>query len=256
MKYSFNIYNFLEEIDSLTLSFVFLYFFALFIEKHFLSLLAILYNSSFSWVYLSLSPLLFASLISSAAYKASPDNHFALLHLFFFGMVLFTASCTILWTTFHSSSGTPFCCCCCSFKQSHLTLYDTMDCSTPGFLYLTISRSLLKIRSIQSVISSNHLSSVIPYSTYLPSFPVTRCFPMSRLSASGGQSIGASASASVLPMSIQGWFHLGLTGLISFQSKGLSRVFSNTTVWKHQFFSAQLCLQSNSHIHTWLLEKP
>ena len=73
---------------------------------------------------------------------------------------------------------------------------------------------------------------------------------------SGGQRIGASASTSVLPMIIQDWFPLGLTGWISLQSKGLSRVFSNTTVQKHQFFGAQLSLWSNSHIHTWLLEKP
>ena len=77
---------------------------------------------------------------------------------------------------------------------------------------------------------------------------------MSQLLTSGGQSIGASAS--VLPVTIQCWFPLGLTGLISLLSKGLSRVFSSNTVWKHQFFSAQLSLWSNSHIHTWLLEKP
>ena len=75
-------------------------------------------------------------------------------------------------------------------------------------------------------------------------------------SASGGPSIGASALASVLPMNIQGWFLLGWTGLISLQSKGLSRIFSNTTVQKHQFFGAQPSSQSNSHIHTWPLEKP
>ena len=74
--------------------------------------------------------------------------------------------------------------------------------------------------------------------------------------ASGGQSIGASASASVFPMNIQGWFPLGLTSLISLQSKGLSRVFSSPTVWKHQFFRTQPSLWSSSHIHTWLLEKP
>ena len=73
---------------------------------------------------------------------------------------------------------------------------------------------------------------------------------MSRLFPSGGQSIGGSALASIIPMNIQGWFPLGLTGLISFQSKGLSRVFSNTTVQKLQFFGAQLSLQSNSHIYT------
>jgi len=81
-------------------------------------------------------------------------------------------------------------------------------------------------------------------------------FPVSQLFASGNQSIGASASASILPKNIQGWFPLGLTGLISLQYKRLSRVFSNTTVQKHQFFSTQPSLWSNSHIHTWLLDKP
>ena len=97
--------------------------------------------------------------------------------------------------------------------------------------------------------------SVSPFS-YLQSFPASGSFPMSCLFASGGQSIGDSASASVLPMNIQGRFPLELTGLISLQSKGLSRVFSNTTVQKHQFFGTQPSLWSNSHIHAWLLEKP
>ena len=88
------------------------------------------------------------------------------------------------------------------------------------------------------------------------SFPASGSFPMSQLFTSGGQSIGASTSASVLPMNIQAWFPLGLTGLIALQSKGLSRVFSDTTVWKPQFFSIQSSLWSNSHICTWLLEKP
>ena len=94
-------------------------------------------------------------------------------------------------------------------------------------------------------------SSVVSFSC-LQSFPASGSFPVSRLFASGGHSIGASAS--VLPMNIQGWFPLGLTGLVSLQSKGLSRVFSSTTVWKHQFFSAQPSLWSNSVIHTSLLE--
>ena len=98
-------------------------------------------------------------------------------------------------------------------------------------------------------------SSVIPFS-HLQSFPASWSFPMSQFFASGGQSIGVSASASVLPMNIQDWFPLGWTGWISLQSTGLSRVFSNTTVQKDQFFSAQLSLWSNSHIYTWLLEKP
>ena len=99
-------------------------------------------------------------------------------------------------------------------------------------------------------------SSVIPFSSYLQSFQASGSFQMSQLFTSGGQSIGASASASVFPMNSQDSFPLGLTGLISMQSKGLSRVFSNTTVQKHQFFGAQPSSQSNSHIHTWPQEKP
>ena len=87
------------------------------------------------------------------------------------------------------------------------------------------------------------------------SFPASKCFPMSQLFESDGQSIGASVSASVLPVNIQGWFPLGLTGLILL-SKGLSRVFSNTIIQKHQFFSDQPSLWSNCHIHTWLVGKP
>ena len=102
-------------------------------------------------------------------------------------------------------------------------------------------------------------SSVIPFSSCLQSFPVSGSFPISQFCALGGQSIGASASASVLPMNIQDYFPLWLTGLISLQSKGFSRVFSNTTVQKQQFFGAQLFFStsaSNSHIHTWPREKP
>ena len=99
-------------------------------------------------------------------------------------------------------------------------------------------------------------SSVIPFSSHLQSFPASGAFPMSQFFTSGGQSTGVSASASVLPMNVPDWFPLGGTGWISLQSKGLSRIFPNTTVQMHQFFSAQLSLYSNSHIHTWLLEKP
>ena len=97
-------------------------------------------------------------------------------------------------------------------------------------------------------------SSVIPFSSCPQSFPASGSFQMSQLFSSAGQSIGVSASASVLPMNIQVWFPLRWTGWISLQSKGHSRVFFNTTVQKHQFFSTQLSLSSNSHIHTWLLE--
>ena len=99
-------------------------------------------------------------------------------------------------------------------------------------------------------------SSVVPFSSCPQSFPGSGSFQMSKPFTSGGQSIGVSASASVLPMNTQDWSPLGWTGWISLLSKGLSRVFSNTTVQKHQFFSAQLSSQSNSHIQTWLFEKP
>ena len=99
-------------------------------------------------------------------------------------------------------------------------------------------------------------SSVIPFSNCLQSFPASGSFPMSQFFASGGQSIGASASASALPMNIQGWFPLELTGLISLLPKGISRVFSSTTVQKHQFFDMQPSLWSKSNIHTQLLVKP
>ena len=127
-------------------------------------------------------------------------------------------------------------------------------------LSLTNSQSLLKLMSIESVMPSmsrwdNISSSVVPFSC-LQSFPASGSFPINEFFTSGGQSIGASASVSVLPMNIQGLFPLGWTGLISLLSKGPSRVFSSTTAWKHQFFGAQPFLLSSSHIHTWLLEKP
>ena len=97
-------------------------------------------------------------------------------------------------------------------------------------------------------------SSVVPFSSHLQSFPASGFFPKSQIFASGGHSIGASASTSVLLMNIQGLFPLGLTGLVSLLSERLSRVFSNITVWKHQFFGTQPFLWSSSHICTWLLE--
>ena len=100
-------------------------------------------------------------------------------------------------------------------------------------------------------------SSVIPFSLHLQSFPASGFFPMSQLFTSGGQSIGVSTSASVLPMNSQGWFPLGLPGLISLQSRGLSRVFFSTTIWKHLFFSSQSSLWSSCYMTaTRLLEKP
>ena len=104
----------------------------------------------------------------------------------------------------------------------------------------------------------NISSSVTAFSSCIQSFPPSVSFPINWCFISRGQSIGASASASasILPMNIQGWFPLALTGLISLPSKGLSRVFPSTTIWKHQFFGAQPSVWFNSHIHTWLLEKP
>ena len=99
-------------------------------------------------------------------------------------------------------------------------------------------------------------SSVVPFSSCPQFLPASGSFPMSQLITWGGRSIGVSALASVLPKNTQDWSPLGWTGWISLQSKGLSRVFSNTAVQKHQFLSAQLSSQSNSHIHTWPLEKP
>ena len=115
-------------------------------------------------------------------------------------------------------------------------------------LSITISQSLLKLAPTIS-------SSVIPFSSHLQSFPASGSFPMSWFFTSGGQSIGVSTSALVLPMKSQDWFPLGLTSLISVLSKRLWRVFSNTIVQKHQFFGAQIYLWFNSHIHTRLLEK-
>ena len=107
-------------------------------------------------------------------------------------------------------------------------------------LSITNSWSVIKLMSIELVMPSNHPSSVIPFSSYLQSFLTTGSFQMSQFFASAGQSIGVSASASVLPMNTQNWSPLGWTVWTSLQSKGLSRVFSNTTVQKHQFFGAQL----------------
>ena len=134
-----------------------------------------------------------------------------------------------------------------SVTQLCPTLWDSIDCSMPG---LPVHHQLLELTQthvlwVSDTIQPSHfLMSLSP-----PAFNMSQhqSFQMSQFFASGGQSIGATASASVLPMNIQDWFPLGLTGLISLQSKGLSRVFSNTTIQKHQFFRAQLSSQENSH---------
>ena len=140
--------------------------------------------------------------------------------------------------------------------QLCLPLCDPIDCSMPRF---SVHHQLLELAQTlvhwvgDAILPSHPLSSLSP-----PAFNLSQDQGIFKWvsSASGGQSIGISASAALLPVNIQDWFPLGLTGWVSLQSKGLSRVFSNTTVQKHQFFSAQLFLCSNSHIHTWLLEKP
>ena len=124
-------------------------------------------------------------------------------------------------------------------------------------LSITNSRSLPKLMCIESVMPSNRLILCRhPLFSSLQSFPASGSFQMTQLFASGGQSIGVSTSTSVLPINTQDWFPLGWTSWISLLSKGLWRVFSNTTVQKHQFFGAQLSSQSKFHIHTGLQEKP
>ena len=151
----------------------------------------------------------------------------------------------------------------CSFCQfnsvqslSHVQLCDPMDCSTPGFPvhHQLPEPAQTHVHQISDAIQPSHpRSSLSP-----PDFKLSQHQGLFNclFFASGGQSIGVSASTSVLPMNIWDWFPLGWTGWISLQSKGLSRVFSNTTVQKYQFFSTQLTLQSTSHIHIWLPEKP
>ena len=138
---------------------------------------------------------------------------------------------------------------------SHVWLFVAQQTAAhQASLSLTTSQSLLKLMSIELVMPSNHL--ILCPRLLLPSiFPSIRVFSWVN-SASGDQSTGASTSASVLPVNIKSWFPLGLTGLISLLSKGLSRVLASTTVQKHQFFGAQPSLWSKSHIHAWLLERP
>ena len=138
-----------------------------------------------------------------------------------------------------------------SVAQLCLTLYDPMDCSSPGLPCLSPIPGVYPNSCPLSQWCHPAISpSAVPFSSCPQSFPTSGSFQMSQLFASGGQSIEVSASTSVLPMNTQNWSPLGQTGWISLQSKGLSRVFSNTTVKKYQFFSAQLSLLSNSHIHT------
>ena len=148
-----------------------------------------------------------------------------MVEFFFNALVVQLLSCTMPWTIAHQVPLSPI-----------------------------ISQSLLRFMFIESVMNMTSnltiLSSAIPFCFCLKYFPASGTFPVSWLFASGGQSTGASASASVLQMNIQAWFPLGSTSLISLQLKELSRIFTSTPVGKHQFFSSQLSLWSNSHIHT------
>ena len=140
---------------------------------------------------------------------------------------------------------------------SHVLLFVTpWITARQAFLSITNSRSSLRLTSIESVMPSSHLIFCRPLLLLPPIPPSIRVFPMSQLFAWGDQSTGVSALASFLPKKSQGWSPSEWTGWISLQSKGLLRIFSNTTVQKHQFFGTQLSSQSNSHIHTWPLEKP
>ena len=151
-------------------------------------------------------------------------------------------------------------CCCCSLFFCHQVMSDSLQ-------HHGLQHTRLPCPSLSPGVCSNShplsqwyhppsSSSAAPFSPCSQFSPGSGSFPVSQLFTSGGQSIGVSASASVLPMNIQDLFTLGLTSLLSLHSKGLSRVFSSTTIWKHQFFGAQPSLWSNSHIHTWLLKKP
>ena len=186
----------------------------------------------------------------------------------------------------YSACSTLTCFCCSGTVQSHCITHFSLPCFLRVRLYLFLlfsqfSRSVMSDSLLphelqharppcpsptprvysNSCLSSRWChpaisSSVVPFSFCPRSLPASGSFPVSQLLACGGQSIGVSASTSVRPMNTQDWSPLGWTGWISLQTKGLSRVFSNTTVQKHQFFGAQLSSQSNSHIHTWPLEKP
>ena len=175
-----------------------------------------------SYIYSSFTLWLIYQLLQLESFSSFWVQIFICLFLHVLCVIVVVIVCVLCVIELMSNSVTPW----------------TAACQAP--LSFTISRSLFKFMSIESVMLFNHLI-FCPLLHFLPStFPSIRVFffPLSRLFTSGGQSI--EASASVLPVNIQGWFPLGLTGLTSFQSKGLSRVFSNTTVWKHQFFGAQL----------------
>ena len=159
-------------------------------------------------------------------------------------------NCLNIWTVPFRSFSTQF-----SSVQSlsRVRLFATLwIAARQASLSITNTQSSHKLMCIQSVMPSRHLILCCPVFSCPQSLPASESSPMSQLFAWGGQSTGVSASASVLLMNTQDWSPFGWTGWISLQSKGLSRVCSNTTVQKHQFFNAQFSSQSNSHIHAWL----
>ena len=237
------------------------------LRKALLSLLVILWNSAFRCLYLSFSPLLFASLLFTAICKASPGSHFAVFfsRLQFIGFWLGWAT-DGLWQWYLTTngmhrtvikfvrtpgregpsrlctrSGRPLACCCCSDAQLCPALCKSMDCSTLGssVLHYLLEFAQTHAHWVSDAIQPSHpLSSPSP-----PNLNLSQHQGVSQwVFALGGQSVTTSASASILPMNIQDWSPFRWTGWISLQSKGLSRVFSSTTVQNHQFFSAQLSL--------------
>ena len=144
----------------------------------------------------------------------------------------------------------------CSVAKSCLTLWDSMQ-EYVRFVCPSLSPGACPNSSpLNLMMPSNHFILHHPLSSCLQSLPASGSFPMSQFFPTDGQTTGASAAASILPVNIQDWFPLGLISLISLQSKGLLRVLPSSTIWKPQFFRTQGSLRSNSHIHTWLLEKP
>ena len=192
------------------------------------------------WAFLRIRILfIFSNLLCGLAWPAKPIQLWPGMHLILIWLIL-----TPKWTSWSSPLYFSW-----SVVSDSVTSWTTAHQAS---LSLTISWSLLKLMSIESVMPSNHLNLCRPL--------LFLAFNLSQHQGlflpSGGQSIGTSASASVFPMNIQGWFPLGLTGLISLQSKGLLWVFSSTAVRKHQFFGSQHFLWYNCHIRTWLMEKP
>ena len=167
-------------------------------------------------------------------------------------MCRFLCACTFS-TPLDKSQGAQYCIICCSVAKSCPTLWEPMNCSTSGFsvLHYLLEFAQIHVHWVGNAFQPSHSATFFTFC--FQSFSSSGSFQLSWLFASDGQSIEASASASVL--NVQGWFPIGLTGLTYLPFKGLVRVFSNTTIWKYQFFGTQPSLQSNSHIHTVLLEK-